>query len=68
MPFPAPVLSDAGTVLCVIAIFLIPFGWAGLSLINTGLGRSRSASHSMLSSLCVISVAALVYFAFVFAW
>jgi len=68
MPFPAPVLSDAGTVVCVIAILLIPFAWAGLSLINTGLGRSRSASHSMLSSLCVISVAALVYFAFGFAW
>jgi Amt family ammonium transporter len=65
---PAPSLSDLATVLCAVSILAIPFCWAGLSLINTGLGRSRSASHSMLSSLCVISVAALVYFVCGFAW
>jgi ammonium transporter, Amt family len=66
-PSPAP-LSDAAALLCAASILLIPFAWAGLSLINTGLGRSRSASHSMLSSLCAISVAALVYFVCGFAW
>jgi Amt family ammonium transporter len=65
---PVPVLSDFASLLCIISILLIPFAWAGLSLINTGLGRSRSASHSMLSSLCVVSVAALVYFVCGFAW
>src|SRR6202142_1713616 len=68
MPVPVPVLSDFASLLCIISMLLIPFAWAGLSLINPGLGRSRSASHSMLSSLCVISIAALVYFVCGFAW
>jgi Amt family ammonium transporter len=49
-------------------ILLVPLASAGLALINTGLGRSRSAAHSMLASLCVVAVAALVYFACGFAW
>ena len=49
---PAPVLNDFGTLLCMVSILLVPFAWAGLSLINTGLGRARSASHpcSLLSA------------------
>jgi len=65
---PAPVLSETGTVLCILSIFLVPFAGAGLSLINAGLGRSRSAAHSMLASLCVIGVAATVYCACGFSW
>jgi Amt family ammonium transporter len=53
---------------CILSILLVPFAFAGLSLIHTGLGRSRSASHLMMSSLCAISVAALVYFVCGFAW
>src|SRR5215467_13986372 len=49
--------------LCLIFILLVPFAIAGLALINAGLGRSRSAAHAMTSSLCVISIALLVYFA-----
>jgi ammonium transporter, Amt family len=67
-PLSAPVLSEAGSVLCVLLIFLVPCAWAGLSLINTGLGRSRSAAHAMLASLCVVGVAGLVYFVCGFAW
>src|SRR5690349_5452866 len=47
--------------LCLIFILLVPFAIAGLALINTGLGRSRSAAHAMTSSLCVISMALLLY-------
>jgi Amt family ammonium transporter len=65
---PVPALSDLAVLLCAIAILLVPFAWAGLSLINTGLGRSRSAAHSMLSSLCAISVGAFVYFGWGFSW
>jgi Amt family ammonium transporter len=65
---PPPALSDIGALLCMVSILVIPLAGAGLSLINTGLGRSRSASHLMLSSLCVISSAALVYFACGFSW
>ena len=63
-----PELSELSTYLCTVLIFLVPLALAGLSLINTGLGRARSAAHVMMSSLCVISVAALVYFLFGFAW
>src|ERR1700682_2038016 len=56
------------TVLCIVFILLVPFACAGIALINTGLGRSRSAAHTMMASLCVMAVAALVYFAFGFAW
>jgi ammonium transporter, Amt family len=48
--------------LCLVFILLVPFAIAGLALINTGLGRSRSAAHAMTSVLCVISVAFFVYF------
>ena len=48
--------------LCLIFILLTPLAMAGLALINAGLGRSRSAAHAMTSALCVVSVAALVYF------
>jgi Amt family ammonium transporter len=54
--------------LCILCILLVPFAWAGLALVNTGLGRSRSAAHSMITSLCVIAVAALVYVVCGFAW
>ena len=32
---------------------MVPMACAGLALVNTGMGRSRSAAHAMLSSLCV---------------
>ncbi len=68
MSLPAPALSEAGTATCILLILLVPLAGAGLALINTGLGRSRSAAHSMLASLCVVAVAALVFFACGFAW
>ncbi len=64
----SPALSDIAALLCLLCILLVPVAIAGLSLINTGLGRSRSASHMMLTSLCLASVAALIYFACGFAW
>ncbi len=54
--------------LCVCCIFLVPFAGAGLALVNTGLGRSRSAAHAGLAALCVMAVAAVVYALFGFAW
>ncbi len=46
----------------MVFLSIAPLSCAGLALINTGLGRSRNAAHSMMSALCVISVACLVYF------
>lgn len=65
---PATALSETSRALCLLFIALVPFAAAGLSLVNTGLGRSRSAAHSMLAALCVIAVAAGVYFICGFAW
>ena len=47
--------------LCLVFILLVPLAIAGLSLINVGLGRSRSAAHAMTSTLCVIGLVTLVY-------
>ena len=49
------------------SILLVPLTWAGLSLINTGLNRSRNAAHSILTSLSLAALAMLTYFAFGFA-
>lgn len=40
---------------------LILFVVAGLVVMNTGLGRTRSAAHSMLAAMAAISTASLVY-------
>ncbi len=56
------------SVLSLFFILLVPLAAAGLTLINTGLGRSRSAAHAMLASLCVMAVAALAYTVCGFAW
>jgi Amt family ammonium transporter len=66
-PNSAVPLSDLSTALCIVFILLVPVAAAGLALINTGLGRSRSAAHAILASLAVVSVAAVVYFVFGFS-
>jgi ammonium transporter, Amt family len=68
IPAPIAALSDTSIALCIAFIFLVPCAAAGLALINTGLGRSRSAAHSMMSALCVLAMAALAYFVCGFAW
>jgi Amt family ammonium transporter len=47
--------------LILISILLLPLASAGLALIHQGLGRSRSAAHAMLATLCALSVAAIVF-------
>jgi Amt family ammonium transporter len=42
-------------------LMLTPLAIAGVALVNTGLGRSRSAAQSLLGSLMVASVAAIVF-------
>jgi ammonium transporter, Amt family len=53
--------SQVWFALCLGFVLLVPFATAGLALINTGLGRSRSAAHFMTACVCTIAVAALVY-------
>ena len=66
-PASGAILSETAAALCLMFIFLVPFAGAGLALINTGLGRARSAAHLMMSSLCAVSIAAVVYFVWGFA-
>lgn len=64
---PVPALSEGASVICLVCILLAPLAAGGLALINAGLGRSRSAAHTMIASLCTLSVAAIVYFVCGFA-
>ena len=60
-------LNETATAICTLCIFLVPLAAAGLALVNTGFGRSRSAAHSLLSAMCVYATAALVYLVVGFA-
>src|ERR1700734_863867 len=54
--------------LCLVSIMLVPLAAAGLALIHQGLGRSRSAAHSMLATLCALAIAAIVFTLLGNAW
>ncbi len=56
------VLSEIQIASCVFFLLLAPLAGAGMAMITAGLGRSRNAAHSMMAALCVVSVAACVYF------
>jgi len=68
MPAPVPGFPEAAMIACLFFVFLVPLAAAGISLINAGLGRSRSASHMMMAAISSLSVAAVVYFICGFAW
>jgi Amt family ammonium transporter len=65
---PAVLLSETGAALCILFALLTPAAAAGLALINAGLGRSRNGAHALLSGLCLLALAALMYFLTGFAW
>jgi ammonium transporter, Amt family len=52
----------------LLCIMLIPLAASGLALIHQGLGRSRSAAHAMLASLCALAISAIVFVAIGFSW
>ncbi|MGP8174929.1 MAG: ammonium transporter [Terracidiphilus sp.] len=59
---PSPfVISEAAFALCLVLLLLAPLAIAGVALINTGLGRSRSAAQSLLGCLAIVAVAAIVF-------
>ena len=45
----APALSESVFALTLALLFLTPLAIAGVALINTGLGRSRSAARAAIS-------------------
>ena len=54
--------------LCLFCIAMVPLATAGLALIHQGLGRSRSAAHAMLATLCALGVSAIVFVLIGFSW
>jgi len=65
---PTTFLSSSEATLGFLLILLVPFVAAGLALLNSGLGRCRSAAHVTLASLCVFGVSTLVYVAVGFSF
>lgn len=60
-PGPPPAFSEATFVLTLALLLMAPLGIAGVALINTGLGRSRSAAQALLGSLVVAAVACVAF-------
>ena len=58
-PIALPPFTDSAFTLTLGLLLLAPLAIAGVALINTGLGRSRSAAQSLLGSLSMISVAVI---------
>lgn len=56
MPFP-----ESSFALTLGLLLLAPLAIAGIALVNTGLGRSRSAAQLLLGSLVVISTAVIAF-------
>jgi Amt family ammonium transporter len=56
-----PALSEATFVFCLVLLLLAPLAIAGVALINTGLGRSRSAAQALLGNLAIVAVTAIVF-------
>jgi Amt family ammonium transporter len=54
-------MAEATFVLVLVSLLLAPLAIAGVALINTGLGRSRSAAQSLLGSLVIVAVAAIAF-------
>jgi Amt family ammonium transporter len=62
IPTPMPlVMSEATFALCLMLLMLAPLAIAGVALINTGLGRSRSAAQALLGNLAIVAVAVIVF-------
>ena len=58
---PAVPLTDAVFALTLALLMLAPLAIAGVALINTGLGRSRSAAQALLGNVAILAVSAIVF-------
>ena len=54
-------ISESVFVFTLALLMLAPLAIGGVALINTGLGRSRSAAQSMLGSIAILAVAAVLF-------
>lgn len=58
---PVPPMSEGVFALTFALLLLAPVAIAGVALVNTGLGRSRSAAQALLGNLAVIAIAAIAF-------
>ena len=58
---PPATMTESAFVLVLVSLLMAPLAIAGVALINTGLGRSRSAAQSLLGSLAIVAVAAIAF-------
>ena len=56
-----PPFSDSMFVLCLALLVLSALAIAGVALLNTGLGRSRSAAQSMVGCVTLVAVATIAF-------
>jgi Amt family ammonium transporter len=61
-------MTDAIFALTLALLLLAPLAIAGVALINTGLGRSRSAAQALLGNLAIVAVTAIVFAIVGAAW
>jgi Amt family ammonium transporter len=54
-------MSEAAFALTLALLMLAPLAIAGVALINTGLGRSRSAAQALLGNLTIAAVSVIVF-------
>jgi Amt family ammonium transporter len=57
----ASAMPDALVALTLALLLLAPLAIAGVALINTGLGRSRSAAQALLGNLAIVAVTAIIF-------
>ena len=60
-PTTPAVMTDSVFALTLALLLLAPLAIAGLALINTGLGRSRSAAQSLLGCVAIVATSAIVF-------
>lgn len=58
---PSAGLADPSLLITFVLLLVAPLVIAGVSLINTGLGRSRSAAQAFLGNLSIVATAAVVF-------
>jgi ammonium transporter, Amt family len=61
VPSSAPGLADPSLLLTFVLLLIAPLVLAGVALINTGLGRSRSAAQALLGNLAIVATTAVVF-------
>jgi len=58
---PATPMTETAFALTLSLLFLAPLAIAGIALMNTGLGRSRSAAQALLGNLSILAVATILF-------